>query len=146
MISYLNTKKTGKLIGTFFLIVLLAVPFFAYSAESDASKNEETGITYECASVGPDGKEIIGNCDFQDLLNAVKKVMDYAVGFTLFFSVVVIAWAGFKYMISGDNSGERKKANDMLLSVVKGIVFILAAWLIVSLILRALGVNSIIQF
>lgn len=146
MISLVNIKKISKFIGTFFTLVLLAMPMFLYSAESPDSIADRTGITYECVGKDINGKDVIGNCDFQDLLNAVKKVMDYAVGFTLFFSVVVIAYAGFKYMISGDNAGERKKANDMLFSVVKGIAFILAAWLIVSLILRALGVNSPIQF
>ncbi len=126
----------------FFVLVFFTSPFFVYSAPSQDTINKKTGITYECV----DAKGIIGNCDFQDLLNAVKKVVDYAVGFTLFFSVIVIAWAGFKYMTSGDSAGERKKANDMLLSVAKGIVFILAAWLIVSLILRALQVDTPIQF
>lgn len=136
MISRINIKKIGGFIQVLFLTVLLSVPFLTYSVE-DPDMEDKTGITYYCLD---------GNCDFQDLLNAVKRVVDFAVGFTLFFSVIVIAYAGFKYMISGDNAGERKKANDMLLSVVKGIVFILAAWLIVSLILRALNVDTPIQF
>lgn len=142
MISYVNIKKISKFLGTFFTLALLIVPLFAYSAPSSATINDKTGITYECV----DAKGVIGNCDFQDLLNAVKKVVNFAVGFTLFFSVVVIAFAGFKYMTSGDNASKRTEANKMLLSVAKGIVFILAAWLIVSLILRALQVDSPIQF
>ncbi|MDQ5968914.1 MAG: hypothetical protein QG579_71 [Patescibacteria group bacterium] len=145
MTSYVNIKKISKFLGTFFTLALLIVPLFAYSAPSpDTLKtgNEGTGIVYECV----DAKGVIGNCDFQDLLNAVKKVVNFAVGFALFFSVVVIAFAGFKYMTSGDNASKRTEANKMLLSVAKGIVFILAAWLIVSLILRALQVDSPIQF
>lgn len=142
MISYVNIKKISKFLGTFFTLALLIVPLFAYSAPSSDTINDKTGITYECV----DAKGVIGNCDFQDLLNAVKKVVNFAVGFTLFFSVVVIAFAGFKYMTSGDNASKRTEANKMLLSVAKGIVFILAAWLIVSLILRALQVDSPIQF
>lgn len=138
MIYHINIKKISKFLGTFFTLVLLIMPLFAYSAES----KEKTGIVYECV----DAKGIVGNCDFQDLLNAVKKVVDFAVGFTLFFSVVVIAWAGFKYMTSGENASKRSEANKMLLSVAKGIAFILAAWLIVSLILKALQVDSPVQF
>lgn len=124
------------------MLTFLMIPAFAYSLESLPQDGRGTGITYECK----DAKGVIGNCDFQDLLAAVKKVVNFAVGFTLFFSVVVIAFAGFKYMTSGDNASKRTEANKMLLSVAKGIVFILAAWLIVSLILRALQVDSPIQF
>lgn len=136
MISRINIKKIGGFIQVLFLIVLLSVPFLTYSVE-DPEMEGKTGITYYCLD---------GNCNFEDLLEAVKRVVDFAVGFTLFFSVVVIAYAGFKYMTSGDNASKRTEANKMLLSVAKGIVFILAAWLIVSLILRALQVDSPIQF
>ena len=93
-----------------------------------------SGITWECNSPG--------QCTFGDLINAVKTVVKWGTIFALEFSVVVFAYAGFKYMISGEKADERAKANKMLRSVVIGIIFILAAWLVVTLIISALGVDK----
>ena len=93
-----------------------------------------SGITWECSPPG--------NCTFGDLINAVKTVVKWGTIFALEFSVVVIAYAGFKYMISGEKPAERAAANKMLRSVVIGIIFILAAWLIVTLIISGLKVTA----
>jgi Type IV secretion system pilin len=55
---------------------------------------------------------------------------------------IVIAWAGFNYMVSGGNPGKRAQANGILTKAVIGIFFIVAAWLIVQFIVKALGVNT----
>ncbi len=120
-----------------FLLALFFLPTFAFAAPTQETQNNQTGITYECVD---------GNCDFNDLIAAVRKVTNWGTLFALQFSVVVIAYAGFKYMISGDNASERAAANKMLISVVKGIVFILAAWLIVHLIVSSLVSTSIFSF
>ncbi len=134
-------KKIGALVGMTVLFTLIFLPVFTYSAPSEATAGDTTGLVYEC---GDD--ETVGNCDFADLIAAVKNVVNKGTIITLSLSVIVIAWAGFKYMISGDNPGERKKANEMLLKVVYGMVFIIAAWLIVSLILRGLQVTTPVTF
>lgn len=96
-----------------------------------------TGLTYECQRT-LNGRVIYGDCGYGDLIAAVKRVIDWVIIFTLEFSVVIIAYAGFNYLISGDNPGKRAEANKMLTKVVIGIFFVLAAWLIVNLIARAL--------
>lgn len=94
-----------------------------------------TGIVYVCVSGAP------GECDFNDLIMAVTSVVNWATIFAIQFSVIVIAYAGFKYMISGDKPAERSAANAMMLKVVKGMALILLAWVIVRLILSALQVD-----
>lgn len=130
-----NIKKISGMFGIVFLLAITLFPNYGYSQinESNDSKTGKTGITYECG----DGITA-GNCSFDDLVAAVKKALDFGIKFALSFSVVVIAYAGYRYMISGDNPGERKKANEMLWKVALGIVYILAAWLIVTLITNAL--------
>lgn len=131
-----------KFVFSFFLFLLLLLPTIGFSQGTNASKiNTDIGITYECG----DGDDA-GNCTFGDLVAATKKVVDFGVKFTLFFSVIVIVIAGYNLMISGDNPGKRKEARDMLWKVAKGIAYILLAWLIVSLILSALKVDSPIKF
>ncbi len=142
--------KAKKSILSFGLLLLL-LPFFVsaqagiqgsntgtYSPPSAWSKI--TGVVWDCQVEDPTKKP--GECNFDDFLNAVKRVTNIGVIFALGFSVVVIAIAGGRYMISGDKSGERDRANKMLLSVAKGIAFMLLAWLIVTLIVNALGVNA----
>lgn len=136
MISALNIKKTSSLIATVFLFVFWFLPALTYSAPSPATNStgkDGTGITYECG----EGKTA-GECDFNDLLNAVNRVVDYAVGITLAFSVVVIAYVGGEYIVYADNPSKRSGANQRLVKVLKGMAFILAAWLIVTLITNSL--------
>ena len=139
--SSLSTKQIWADIAVIMTLALLAFPVFVYSAESAATKAKETCITYEC---GDD--KTAGNCDFKDLVKGTTKVVNFGTILALQFSVVVIAVAGFNLMISGDNPNKRKEARDMLWKVVQGIVIIIAAWLVVTLILNGLGVNSIVQF
>lgn len=98
-----------------------------------------TGITYECNRSAP------GECRFEDLISAVQKVLNWGRNFALMFSVIVIAYAGFDFMVSGDKSSKREDAKKRLGKVALGIIFILAAWLIVTLILTALGTSSVVQ-
>jgi hypothetical protein len=120
---------TQKNIFLHFLIALtfLAFPILVFS------QGGKSGLTYECFNDGN-----YGNCTFDDVIKATKNVVDTIIPIVLGFTVVVIAYAGFKYMISGDNAGARSEANKMLRNVAIGIFFILAAWLIVTLIARAL--------
>lgn len=141
----MNQAFKVKNITVFFLGLLFlsffSFPIKSFAAPSDKTKAGVTGITYECGD-----EKTAGECDFNDLLKAVEHALNYLVTLTLSFSVVVIAYAGYLYMISGDNPGKRKEANNMLTKVAMGIFFILAAWLIVSLILKGLGVDSPVEF
>lgn len=138
------TSLTKKAIGFGSLVVfitLFSLPVFV--SAQDSSPN--TGITYECVQKDSAGNNVYGNCGFTDLINATMRVVDWGIKFALAFSVVVIAYAGFNYMISGDNQSKRKEANQMLLKVFIGIAWMMAAWLVVTLIARALLSQQIID-
>lgn len=99
-----------------------------------------TGFTYECVEkgAGPTGGDRYGNCTWNNLIEAVQRFFDFLIPFALFFTVVVLTYAGFFYMKSGTNPTDRTKANKMFQNVGVGIFFMLAAWLIVKLITNAL--------
>ena len=129
-------KKIVEHTGVAVLLAVCLLPVFTRAAQDTTAGN--TGITYQCQN---------GECDFNDLILATKKVVDFGTTFALEFSVVVLAYAGFKYMQSGDKPAERTEANKMLTKVVVGIVVILAAWLAVHLITTSLlqgGYSNII--
>lgn len=126
-----------KLSATVFFFSLVFLPIFAKAVPSERTKANETGFTYECGDNNKDGNTA-GNCTFEDLVAATRKVVNWGVTFALAFSVVVIAVVGGRYMVYATNSSKRQETNAMLFKVLKGIVFILAAWLIVTLITNAL--------
>lgn len=135
-------KKIINIFGSLFLLVFLLAPMIVLAQGSTQPPpppppTSNTGIVYNCTSSTP------GDCTWDDLINAVRFLINWATIFAIQFSVVVIAYAGFKYMLSGDNQGERTKANGMLFSVLKGMIFILLAWVIVRLILSGLGASWI---
>ena len=113
-----STKRISVLAGLVFMIALVFLPSITNALPSPANEkkgNEGIGLTYECV----DEKGIVGNCVF-------------------FLSVIAIVIAGFKFMISGDKPAERDAAKEILRKVAMGLFFILAAWLIVTLIMNAL--------
>src|SRR3989338_663165 len=144
MTSLFRTKVISFAIAS----ILLSIPFFAYAETptnpAGSPSKVPTGITYDCANERGDTK--YGECTFADVINAVKRIVNYVVEFALMFSVIVIAVAGGRYMMSGGNPSERAKANEMLLKVVKGTVIIIAAWMIVNLITTALLRSGVITF
>ncbi len=99
-----------------------------------------TGITYECG----DGITA-GNCDFNDAIAAAKKVVDWGTTFALAFTVAVLAYAGFNYMISSDVPKAKGEARAMLTKTVIGIAWICGAWLVVTLIASALLGNPVLS-
>ena len=132
MIFGANLKKISVSAGTISLLALFFIPVLAFTAPTPDTVARNTGITYECVN---------GDCTFADLIAGTQKVVKWGSIFALEFSVVVIAYAGFNYMISGAYPNKRKEANDMLRKAVIGIIFILAAWLIVTLITNGLNVQ-----
>jgi len=139
MAQVFDIKKILSFLAVLFLLVM---PLFVDAENpSAATKAKQTGITYECGDnplPGQSGTPTAGNCDFYDLIAATNKVVKFGTTLAVSLSVVVLAWAGFNYMISGDNPGKRTEANKMLKKVLIGIAVMLSAYLIVDLITKAL--------
>ena len=115
-----------------FLLLTLAPVSTVLAQTPKAGQEGMFGISYMCANGDP--------CQtFGQLISAVKGITTFAVvNIALPFSVVVIVWAGWIYLNSGGNPGERAKANKMFTSVLWGIFWVLGAWLVVTLIMNAL--------
>lgn len=56
----------------------------------------------------------------------------------IFVAPLMIAYSGFKFVISGENPGLREDAKTILWSTIKGIVVALAAWMIVDAVMAVL--------
>ena len=140
MNSLNNMKRYFKQISiSFFLAFVLFLPFVrVHAAEAvKCADDKPHGIVTCCEG---------SSCDFNEFILAIQKFLGKAVEFALAFSVVIIAIAGWKYLTSGGNAGERDKANKMFVSVGWGIAFVLGAWLIVNLIMTTLVGGNITNF
>lgn len=136
--------KSIKLYFLYFALILSPIFLFAQSpvnpgnttptipSSGTSAVSASTGITYECKGGAP------GECTFTDLILAVRHFFGIAIPLAIGFSVIIIAYAGFLYMTSGGSPGNRAQANKMFISVAWGIFFMLAAWLIVTLVLNSL--------
>jgi hypothetical protein len=137
-------KTTARILsGTFSMIVVLmlfagayAVPGRVLAAADADTQAGKTGITYQCQDA---------NCTYADVIAAIEKVIKWAVEFALVFSVIVIAYAGFLYMTSGDSATKRSQANGMFVKALYGIFYMLAAWLIITFIAKALLSDTAIK-
>src|SRR5574343_1428910 len=102
----IKKNNLTKIIFTATLALMVFIPVFSNAqGGSTGGSGSNTGVVYECNNAKP------GDCTYGDLIKAVVKAVNWMIIFTLEFSVVVIAYAGFNYMISGDNPGKRTEAN-----------------------------------
>jgi len=122
MIKQININKKIKKILPFLILFILVVPILvsAYNPLTDS-------IIPSCGS----------NCGYDDLMQLVSNIIDWIIMISIPVAAGVIAWAGFKYMTTGVVE-QKSEAKGILVKVSIGLVFILAAWLIVSTITKAL--------
>jgi len=78
-------------------------------------------------------------CDFDQLVIMAGRIIRFLIIIGSSLGAVAFAYAGWLYLTSGGNPGKVTSAKDIFIKVVLGFIFMLAAWLIVSLILNTLG-------
>jgi hypothetical protein len=82
------------------------------------------------------------NCGWEQFVKLGQNIINNAIYLAAMAAVVSIVYAGWLYMSSGDDAGQRKTANKIFGNVIKGIFFTMAAWLLVATMLRFLGVDN----
>jgi Type IV secretion system pilin len=79
-----------------------------------------------------------------DIALAAQNALDDGIFIAIFLSAILFAWAGWQ-MIIGSSSGDTEKvkgAKKIFMYVTGGLVLIISAWLIVSVIMSALTNNA----
>lgn len=120
-----NMKKFLISLGSFAILMsLIFVPVFVGAETTGAS----LGL-FPCN--GPD-------CTFNDVLKLADSIIK-----TLFFAIMIIsplliAYAGYRYIMSGGQPAERAKASQQLLNLVIGLVIVACSYAVVKLVLNVL--------
>jgi hypothetical protein len=83
------------------------------------------------------------DCNFQMLMVLFNNVISFLL-FTIAtpFAAIVFAYAGWLYLRSGDNPGNKTKAKSMFFKMLIGYIVALGAYLIVKVIMEGLGFDA----
>ena len=65
-----------------------------------------------------------------DVKDTIAQVINIALGFLGVIAVIIIIYAGFKWMTAGGNEESVTEARKMILQAVIGLVIIFSAWII----------------
>jgi hypothetical protein len=118
-----------KILFIFITFCLLIVPLsvnFTVFADSDLIVCDDTpGST-------------LPPCSYNKLIELAQNFINFLILIAIPLAALSFSWAGFLIMTAGGNQGQRERGKDVFIKVAKGLIFMLAAWLIVDLILSAL--------
>lgn len=121
-------KSFLKSVFILLFLAVIVVPVFAVA-------QDEKPIIPECGNIV--GGKIDKECGYAELIQLVNNIINWIVWISVPTAAAVFAWAGFKYMTTGVVD-QKAAAKAMLQKVFIGFVAILAAWIIITTITKAL--------
>ena len=89
----------------------------------------------------------VNKCDLPAFFTLLNNAISFF--FTVFLapiSICIFVYAGYKYITAQGNSAKRANIKKMVGNLIKGIILILAAWLLVNTALRVVGYNESLLF
>jgi D-alanyl-D-alanine carboxypeptidase/Type IV secretion system pilin len=110
--------------------LILIVQFFVVAGVVSA-ETTTGGIAQLSGCSGPD----CTSCNVVDMLNGFIK---WIIGFMLILCAVLVTVAGVRLVTSGGNSHTLDEAKGMLTNAIIGLIIIMAAWLMIDTLMRAL--------
>lgn len=78
------------------------------------------------------------NCNACDLVNMVNNIVNFLIVLLTVLATFVLVIAGFRMVRSGGSTTVWESAKGSFINVIIGFILVLAAWLIVDTILKAL--------
>lgn len=110
---------------------LLSAPMSAQAAVADSPRALNYGLGSNFRNVD------IGQSD--DLKGMIAKIINIILGFLGITAVLIILYAGFKWMTAAGDADKVKDAQKMMLRAVSGLVVVFAAWVIASFVISRLS-------
>ena len=84
-------------------------------------------------------------CDFNQLVILANNIISIGIYLAVLVAVAMFAFAGWLYLTSAGDTGKMKEAHTIFTNAAVGFIFILGAWLLVTLILSALASKAFCQ-
>lgn len=125
-----------KIIISILAFLIVATPFYISYAYTTGG-----GLVPEC-NTGPlnQAGEYENPCDFNQLIVLTNTIIDFLLFYVASpIAAIIFCYAGFKLLTSGGNEEAKTGAVKMMMTMVKGYLIALAAWLIVHTIVKEFG-------
>lgn len=103
----------------------------------------ETNLVF-CNTGKPDASgNFSTNCGFPELIDLAQRFINFLIlKIAIPVAAVSFSYAGYLILTAAGNSGQVAKGKEVFVKVGIGLMWMLAAWLVVDLILTALLSNS----
>lgn len=150
-------KKSHLISYLIFFLIFSSLPFFLVSAEDNGSRgshdivgdDSETSDPQEkgfrlvpCGYTNPGTGEVENPCDFDDLIELARRVINLLLYLAVLLAVLIFSIAGFYYIIARGNPEKISRASKLFTSVAVGLAIALGAWVIVHFVLYVFGVKD----
>ena len=89
----------------------------------------------------PAGTTVNDAAGLKEIEDVFKNVVNVVVGLAFIASLIMLIWAGFKYLTSGGEPKAVQAAHHTFSWALLGILFLAIAWLVLNLIEAFTGVN-----
>lgn len=127
--------NTGVRFFILSLAIFCAIPAIAFGAETTFFGS----IVPDCPMYG--GTADV--CRACDLVKLADNIIKFFVVLSVLVASLLFAWAGFLYVTAASSKSNLDQAKNIFFNVLIGLVLVLAAWLIVDLLLRAISRQSL---
>lgn len=141
-------------LGIFLIIASVLVPF-VLPAQAHAQFNffkgplvpcgNDVRVTYSGDPSDPNGNVemcITGECTTCGLVTLASNLINFAIFLAVIAAALLFAYAGGLYIFSAASPGNISKAHRIFWDVLLGLLFILAAWLVIDTVMKVLYGND----
>lgn len=137
-------RLTVKFFIVFFTVNLLLLTFssFAYAKDPSPCTLDPTNQKYidYVAKYGP------CPAGLDEIAELVGNIISMVVGLSFIAMLVLLIWAGIKYLTSGGEPKAVQTAHQIVTWALLGILFMAIAWLILQLVAGFTGINNLTIF
>lgn len=81
-------------------------------------------------------------CEFGHIVQLVSNAINFLFFLTLPVIAIAVAYSGWQILVSQGNPSERAKALDRMKKIAMGFVWMLAAWLLITFLIKNLITDS----
>jgi len=126
------------------LLLLSVVAILSVSGLVPVAQAASFPLLDSSFSLVPDAHDLDPLClpgaplSFGAVMEIVQRFVNVGITLGIFFFVVIMAWAGFIFIMSATNPESRSKAKQMLLNASIGLLIVLSAWLMVDFVMKVL--------
>lgn len=113
--------------------VFISLPVLG-AADTDNFWGGSKGRDYVTQNSGLPGQNAANN----DPRLVVANIIRFILGFLGILAVIIVVYAGFKWMLSGGSEDKIGEAKKMLIAGVIGLIIILAAYIVVNFVINQL--------